>query len=90
MNGVFQEHIWPGTEVLALETNGEYTLVEFQSGNRGYLLSSDLIEAEHQVSRYVYLKPGTDYYYEKDGEIIKLNYLVGMMNFYLSNYVFNI
>ena len=72
-NGVGQYPVYPGTEVLALETNGEYTLVEFQDGSRGYITSNNLIEAEYQISRYVYLKPGTDYYYEKDGQIIKLN-----------------
>lgn len=68
INGVYQGPVWPGTEVLALETNGEYTLVEFKDGDRGYILSSNLIEAEHQVGRYVYLNPTTEYYWpNKDG-----------------------
>ncbi len=67
MNGAYQDHIWPGTDVLVIETDGTYALIEFKSGERGYLLMDDLIESENKVNRYTYIKPDAKFYYKNPG-----------------------
>lgn len=72
--GAYQYYVQPSTPCIALSSNGEYTLVEFEDGSKGYLSNSRLIESEHQVSKYVYLKDNATLYYKnQNNEMVPLS-----------------
>ena len=72
--GAYQYSIYPNTECTSLATNGEYTLIELEDGTKGYVTSAKLIESEHQVSRFVYLKDNATLYYKnQNDELVPLN-----------------
>lgn len=81
LTGAFQKTLYPNEECVAIETDGTYTLVEFDDGTSGYIKSTSLIPSENQVSKYVYLKKDAVMYSKRieDGKMVEIpnDYPVG-------------